>query len=447
MNSLYRQLNLPSLGKIVIIAILLLLFLLPLGMVEDLVLDRRDRARGVSQEVINGEGGTLDFIGPVFVVPYSFSELDYMGIARTKQGELYVLPDTFLANGVMEAEYRYRGIYRVPVYRTEFTFSGSASMPPLEAFPKDAIVFGNEVRMIIGVKDMRGIREATELVWSDGTHPFKPDVGNPSLGSGLSTDFLTLPSSGQTVDFSWTMEIDGGKSVSFLPLGRNSELFLRGDWASPSFKGARLPDERSWDSNGFEAQWRIPEVSRSIKPYWGSDDETRESLEVHSMSVELLEPVTYYQKAFRSVRYGILFLLIPFVVFLIFQLIGGINVHPIQYVLAGAANIVFYVLLLALSEHWGFNAAYFMAAAAVTSLLSLYSRSITRKRAGFVMLPVLIGAYLWLWTILQSEDYALLIGALGLFVILAMLMVFTRKVNLSESRTPAVEETSTPEMK
>ncbi len=427
-----------SVVRILLIMVMVLLFLIPLNMVADLMKDRNHRASATAEEVINGVGGRLEFIGPLFIIPYTSAKIDYLGITRTTQNELYVLPDTFLADGIMTAEYLSRGIYRIPVYKTKLELAGTVTLPSPEAFPQDVIVLNDEVRMVTGIRDMFGIRNTTDFIWETGQYPFKPEVGNSFIESGLAVTGLSLPTDRQSVEFSWTMEIDGGDSVSFLPLGRDSELLLEGNWPSPSFQGARLPDTRSWDSDGFQAQWRIPEVSRSIQPYWNSDDDTQANLRDHLIRIELLETVDSYRQALRSVRYGILFLLIPFAVFLFAEFSSKVKFHPLQYFLAGAANIVFFVLLLALSEHWGFDPAYLTASTAVTLLLVFHAGNLTKKRTlGWVMLPVLAGAWLWLWVSLQSEDYALLIGAIGLFVITALMMVLARKINLTEDQSEA----------
>ncbi len=171
-------------------------------------------------------------------------------------------------------------------------------------------------------------------------------------------------------------------------------------------------------------------MSRPIGSHWDSASEYQPELLSHSLIVELMEPVSTYAMSLRSVKYGALFLLIPFVVFFLFEAFGRARIHPVQYLLAGCTDILFYLLLLAVSEHLGFNTAYMIAALAATVLLSLYALQITGKRAGAAAMPTVLGtAYLWLWITLQSEDYALLIGAIGLFVLVALVMLVTRKVN------------------
>ena len=419
--------------KAVIVTLMLLLMLIPLSMIRSQVNEREYRALEAGMEIIDGAGGSMEMVGPLLVMPYEvdvIEELDGQQRRRKRRGEMALIPEQIRIDGRLDVEYRNRGIYRVPVYRIYIDVSGSLIVPDEGIFPEGAVLLGAENRLVVGIGDMRGIKDVSSLSWNGDSVDFGPDVGHPSLGTGIAAIVGNLPAAGTELDISWNMEIGGGGSVSVAPLGRDSELLLSGNWPSPSFQGALLPDERQLDDEGFQARWRIPEVSRPIRPYWDSAGAKDTALGVHALRVELLEPVGAYARTERSVKYGALFLLIPFVVFFLFESLGNLRVHPVQYLLAGVADILFYLLLLALSEHIGFNSAYITAALAVTLLISFYSRSITGGRASSMAMPVvLIGAYIWLWVTLQSEDYALLIGAIGLFVIVALVMVLTRKVD------------------
>ena len=438
MLNITRRPGLRSTIKAVIVTVMLLLMLIPLTMIRSLVYERELRADEAARDIIGGAGGSLEMVGPLLILPYEVDvseELDGKLRHYKRRGEVSLLPEHMSVDGVLDVEYRFRGIYKVPIYTIHLKADGGFIMPGPEVFPDGAVPLTGECRLVVGIADMRGIREATPLMWNEMPVEFGPDVGHPSLGTGIGAGLPELPGSGSVVDFSWSMEVGGGGSVSVTPLGRDSELMLSGNWASPSFQGALLPDERQLDDKGFTARWRIPEVSRPIRPYWDSSDGmapggNASDLGVHALRVELLEPVGAYARTERSVKYGALFLLIPFVVFFLFETLRKLRVHPVQYLLAGAADVLFYLLLLALSEHIGFNIAYIAAAAAVTLLISFYARSITGRQASSLAMPiVLTAAYLWLWVTLQSEDYALLIGSTGLFLIVALVMVLTRKVN------------------
>lgn len=446
MLNIIRRPGLRSTLKAVIVTVMLLLMLIPLSMIRSQVYEREVRADEAARDIIGGAGGSLEMVGPLLVLPYEVEvseELDGKLRRYTRRGEVSLLPEYVSVNGVLDVEYRFRGIYRVPVYTVHLEADGGFIIPGPEVFPDAAVPLTNEYRLVVGIADMRGIREVTPLLWNGIPVEFGPDAGHPSLGMGIGAGLPEFPAAGSAVDFSWSMEVSGGGSVSVAPLGRDSKLQLSGNWASPSFQGAMLPDERELDDEGFTACWRIPEVSRPIRPFW--DNGAAVDLSAHALRVELLEPVGAYTRTERSVKYGALFLLIPFVVFFLFETLGGLRVHPVQYLLAGAADVLFYLLLLALSEHIGFNIAYILAAAAVMLLISFYARSITGGRSKALAMPVVLtGAYFWLWVTLQSEDYALLIGSAGLFLIVALVMILTRKVDWYGAENVESTEVSDP---
>ena len=426
--------GLRSTMKALVVILIILLLLIPLSMIRSLVRERESRAYEAEMNIIDGAGGSLVLAGPLMVLPYELDGKTHRYISR---GEVSLLPEDIRISGRLEVEYRQRGIYRVPVYSALIDASGYFLMPGSEIFPEGARPLKDEFKFVIGIADMRGIHDVSDLSWNSDLLVLTPDTGLSSLGSGISA---LIPGSGagpsgNKAEFSWKMEIGGGGSVAVTPLGRNSELILSGNWPSPSFQGAILPDKRELDDTGFSARWRIPEVSRPIQPWWDSSNTPEINPVDYSLRVELLEPAGAYTRIERSVKYAVIFLLIPFAVFFLFEILGGLKVHPVQYLLAGAADIMFYLLLLAFSEHIGFNVSYLIAAAAVTLLISFYSGSITgnitvRNRRSAASIPaVLSAAYLWLWVTLQSEDYALLIGSAGLFLIISLVMVLTRKVD------------------
>jgi len=261
---------------------------------------------------------------------------------------------------------------------------------------------------------------------------FRPNSSDSPVGVGISAHLDLTGRPGETISFSWEMDVDGGGSVSVLPLGRNSNVFMNGDWPSPSFSGAALPSDRIWDETGFSAEWKIPEVSRPLSAVWTSAGNTSGNLnhlDQHMLMISLKDPADAYARAERSVKYGALFLLIPFVVFFLFESLSSARIHPVQYLLAGAADVLFYLLFLALSEHLSVGFSYLIAAASVTGLVGLYAAYLLKGLAAKLTMPaVMAAAYLWLWVSLQSEDYALLIGAVGLFVLPGTVMILTRKV-------------------
>ncbi|MCK5735703.1 MAG: inner membrane CreD family protein, partial [Spirochaetaceae bacterium] len=338
MLKISRQPGLRSALKAIVVIMMLLLMLIPLSMIRSQVNDRELRADEAARGIIDGAGGSLEMIGPLLVIPYELEVSEKVdGELRQylRQGEMSFIPELVSIDGVLDVDYRVRGIYRVPVYSVNLETDGGFVMPGPDRFPDGAVILTGESRFIVGIGDMRGIREVTDLMWNGLPVDFGPDGVSQSLGNGITAGLPELPAAGSAVEFSWAMDISGGGSVSVTPLGRDSKLSLAGNWPSPSFQGAMLPDERQVNDEGFTAHWRIPEVSRPIKSYWDSFDDNVSDLSIHALRVELLEPVGAYARTERSVKYGALFLLIPFVVFFMFETLGGLRVHPVQYLLAG----------------------------------------------------------------------------------------------------------------
>ncbi len=449
MPGFFEKEGVRSFAKAAIVIVLLLLLLIPLSMVKSLVWERELRSRDVEAEIIGSSGGGLDLVGPVLVLPYDLLKQTFRdGIRTTEQirgGEIFVVPEDAAVSVRLKTEYRSRGIYQVPVYDAFVEFQGTLPALTADYLPDGAILKPEEIRLFTGFADMRGIRSISELTLGDNKLDFHPDTGVADLGNGISASLRDIDIQTASLPFSWTMKIAGGGSVSATPLGRNSRLEVRGDWSSPSFGGSVLPDERDVNDDGFSASWLIPEVSRPIGSHFSFDPEEGPFLRRNALSVELMDPVGTYDPARRSVQYGVLFLILPFVVFFLFEAFGSARIHPVQYLLAGAADTVFYMLLLAVSEHLGFNLAYLIAAAASTLLLSLYTLQITgRSLQGLIMPVVLGGAYVWLWVSLQSEDYALLIGAIGLFILVAAVMLITRKVDWYMTAKSVHKDTRVP---
>ena len=215
-----------------------------------------------------------------------------------------------------------------------------------------------------------------------------------------------------------------------MPLGGETRVQLSSPWPSPSFDGAFLPSERSVGEKGFDAQWYVLSLNRGYGQRWIRGQVESYTFLDSVFGVELMIPVDTYLKSLRSVKYGILFVLLPFLIFFLFEVVGSRRVHPFQYLLVGLAVCLFYLLLVSVSEHLSFDWSYLLAGVATTALITFYSSAVlAARRRTWIMSLVLASGYLFLYAALKSEDYALLIGSLGLFVILAGVMVLTRRIN------------------
>jgi inner membrane protein len=220
----------------------------------------------------------------------------------------------------------------------------------------------------------------------------------------------------------------------FLPVGRTTEVDLASSWPSPGFVGAFLPDQHRIDLNGFTARWRAASFGRNVPQAWLDADiapeQANERLGRGAFGVTLVTPVDIYQQTERSTKYGVLFVLLTFATFFLIEMLQPASVHPVQYLLIGAALCVFYLLLLSLAEQAGFAAAYLVAACATIGLIGTYARhALNSRRSALRVTGMLTGLYAFLYGLLQLEDYALLMGSVVLFAILAGVMFITRRID------------------
>jgi len=440
--------------KVLMVAAIILLLLIPLFMIRGLLSERQALKIKAAEQIVEEVGDELMMAGPLLVLPYEYGEIP------RRRAEIHVIPDNLTLRGRLEVEYRSLGIYRAPVFRAFIKGDGEFRARVSDLYPSDAVPLPEKNHFIVGIKHMKGIREISDLRW--GTRPieFLPEAENAAVGNGVNAVVGEISASDgiDAVYFSFDMEISGGSRADFVPLGRDTVLELSGDWPSPSFLENLLPSELDYSDKGFNANWRIPEVSRPIQAYWQLSEAKNIVDRLDSLGVKLLEPVDNYKKVERSNKYGLLFLMIPFAVFFLLESLARLRVHPMQYMMTGAANVVFYLLLLAISEHLGFDMAYLIASVAAVLLISIYTYSIVRGgdyaefkenrpllsvRMAHLAMPIILSiAYFWLWLTLSAEDYALLIGSSGVFAILSLIMLATRKVKWYRSSSSLAEPNS-----
>jgi inner membrane protein len=254
---------------------------------------------------------------------------------------------------------------------------------------------------------------------------------------GLPTDDLgevgvqaSLPSSARdqrSTPFQFTLQLNGSERLSLVPIGRTTDVSLRADWPSPSFQGAFLPAERDITAQGFTSHWHVLHLNR---PFPQQFTGARHDLFPSAFGVELKVPVDEYQKNTRAAKYGSLLITMVFAVFFFVEVLQRVRIHPLQYLLVGLALCIFYTLLLAISEQWGFGPAYLAAAVAVVALVVLYARHVFRSaRATALLAGILVLVYGFIFTIINMEELSLLIGSIGLFITLAVVMYLSRKID------------------
>jgi inner membrane protein len=424
--------------KMVVIGILILVLMIPLTMVGSLVAERQGRHDQVTAEVASSWGNAQTLGGPVLVVPYHVYSRDEKGRVTTWTQLAYFLPETLKADGTLKPEQRSRGIFDVVVYNADLRLAGSFRKPSFTDWgvaPSD--ILWDQAYLAIGIPDMRGIRRGVELTWGKQVLPLSPGGGVEGLWtSGLRgmVPGLAAAPAGESWDFGFDLVLNGSRQIQFLPFGKQTTVTLRSSWPSPSFAGAFLPESRRVSAAGFEATWSVPYFGRSYPQQWTAPDAEKVAaqsvVDGSAFGVELFQPVDIYQKTERSVKYGLLFIVLTFLTFFLYEVFSPFALHPMQYLLVGSALCLFYVLLLSISEHVPFGLSYAIASVGTIALITGYAAAILRGRLRALGVGAALAAlYGYLYVLLQAEDYALLLGSVGLFLILALVMWITRRLD------------------
>jgi inner membrane protein len=418
--------------------IILLGLLLPLSMVEGIVGERTARRDSVATDISSTWGGAQVIAGPMLTVPYECTIVESDGKARQIIGRATFLPDTLNIQGALGTDIRQRGLFKVVVYGAELSLSGRFSPPDIPGVVRGSVrPLLNEASVNIGVADPRGVRRAT-LKWNGNDRELEPGIADLALATtGLHARVnLNEPVTAGAIPFSVAIQLNGSRDFRIVPAGNNTAANLSSSWPHPGFVGAS-PQDRTVSDSGFRAIWDVSYFGRGFPRAWSDGGVDREKMRSQAVAsafgVSLVQPVDIYQQAERSVKYAALFVVLTFVVFFLFEVVRARLLHPVQYVFVGFALCVFYLLLISLSEHFGFDWAYSAAAAAITALISTYSVFVLEGfKEGIVVGGCTAALYGFLYLLLRLEDYALLAGSLGLFAALALVMLLTRRVNWYE---------------
>ena len=394
--------------KFISIGILILLLLIPMSMIENLIYERERTQQSAINEVSDKWGHAQTIIGPILKIPYRtyYKTKDGDGQDRIHEQieEAYFLPEELSINGKIEPEMRHRGLYEVVVYQSSIKIEGSIKYPDFQDWNIDQKdIIWSEASLSVGIPDMRGIQEKVALSWNADKLDFNPGVMTPALlKSGIHRN-VEFKEDLQTYQFSLDIVLNGSRNLSFVPLGKETNVSIVSPWADPSFMGAFLPDSHSVSADGFEAQWKVLHLNRNFPQKWRSN---AQNFQDASFGVDLLLPVDKYQKSIRSAKYAMLFIGLTFLVFFFVEIKNKIRIHPFQYILVGLALCVFYALLLSLSEHMLYGSAYALASVGVIGIITAYSTTVFHNRTLVMsMSGVLIMLYIFLYIILKSQDY------------------------------------------
>ena len=414
--------------KGIIVAGLILFMLIPTVFIMNLVNERAERQETVAKEVSAKWAAQQTVTGPILVIPYKESIQSEVGKTTVYKKYAYFLPDQLKVNGVLQPEIRHRSIYNIVVYRADMQIEGHfgpLQTEELHIASKDLQI--QEAFVCIGLSDFRGIEDQLNLSWNDSSYIF--NAGMPDdriIKNGLHTP-VALDLNGSNT-FKLQLHLRGSENLSFTPVGKTTQVNINSTWANPSFDGNFLPvTTPQVTENGFSAEWKVQHLNRNYPQSW---KDSNYDIADSRFGITLLQPVDSYSKTMRSVKYAILFIALTFGLYFFIEILQKRTVHPIQYVLVGLALSIFYTLLLSVSEYIRFNIAYSIAAAATITLITLYTKSIFHKwKIAMLFAGMLTTLYTFIFILLQLQDGALLFGSIGLFIVLAVVMYYSRKIN------------------
>lgn len=434
-------------ARMFMVGFLTLVLLIPLIYVQELIRERQNRQQEVIGEIGEKWGEEVVVYGPILEIPYKSyiekivkDEKTNKVYTETTEKLLYayVFPEKLDIDANINPEEKYYGIYKTAVYNSEIGISGTFEKPDLKELDiNEEDVLWDKLRIVVKTSNLKGVNNKVAINLGKNNYRFESKYSSDKnymidrvqlhrLESSY-IDRSDLPLEG-IVNFNMKLDVKGTKQVSFIPVGKETKTRMQSDWKSANFFGEFLPynDDKIKD-NGFDAKWKVLDINR---PFSQNHKDAIPDLIEFSYGVNFIIPVDEYLKSERSSKYGFLVIGLTFLVFFLIQSISKINIHPFQYLMIGLALVMFYTLLISISEHSNFLKAYLISGIAVVVLITLYARSILRS----IKFPLFIGIsltalYTFIYVIIQLENYALLVGSIGLFVILAAVMYASRKID------------------
>lgn len=435
------------------VLLLTLAILIPLQLIRGTIHERQQYREQAVRDISASFGARQTLAGPVLVVPYEERVVEVGSdengterrTLRRRSGQWTFFPDTLSIDGELKPDVRRRGLHEVRVYQWEGrALARFDAVVPAEAEGVQRRI--GQPWLSLGIADVGGLHGTPRISVDGAAVAVAQGLGHAD-GPGVHAR-LPVPTAGDRLRLAVRADLSlrGTESFAMLPLGEANDLRLRSSWRSPKFAG-RSPQHDS-DARGFRARWQIAAVASNaqrrylqspvLAPEQGLPDGARPSLAGatpwappgNAVSVALIDPVNPYLQADRASKYGLLFVLLTFIGFFMFELVKRVRVHPIQYLLVGMALAIFFLLLLSLSEHLDFGLSYLLAVLACIGLIGFYLAAVLRSTARGLGFAVMLGAlYAALYGLLLSEDNALALGAGLLFAILAAIMVATRRVD------------------
>jgi len=412
---------------LLILGVVFILFI-PLNMIQSLIFERQGYRNEAVQEIYKSWAGEQTVAGPILTVEKTFTYTNKEGEKTSTKYYTHYLPENLEIECQLIPEIRYRGIYEVVLYKSKIKIKGNF---PLIKDSKENLNNLSSIEKYISynISDLRGIEENVKLKINESELTVTPGLKNSGVFNNGFSSTINF-NENDLLSFAAEINLRGSSSIQFIPIGKMTEVKMRSDWNNPSFVGSYLPNSREVTEKGFSSNWKINHFNREYPQIWTNRDY---EIFKSTFGVKLLMPVDEYQKTMRTSKYGVLIILLTFLSFFMIEIFSKKIIHPIQYLLVGLSLVIFYSLLLSISEYLVFKYSYLVSSVLIIILIGLYIKSIYSSfKIGLIITLILILFYGLMYIILQLQDYALLFGNISLFIILAIIMYLTRKLNWFE---------------
>ncbi|WP_412464146.1 cell envelope integrity protein CreD [Flavobacterium mekongense] len=429
-------------AKIIMVGFLTLFLLIPLLFVQNLIEERSERKNEVDQEIATLWGSDVTFYGPILRIPYQTFE-NY-NVTDTKTGATtiqkraftqyaYFFPNELInVSTVKKNESLKRGIFNPIVFTANMKFNGNFTAPNLAKLNiPEANVQWEKAAIVVKTTNLKSIKSELSIKLNNEKLLFEPQPDDKSDYSVLATNLFNYSdlANGKPIQFHFNIQYNGSNSINFIPIGKITKVTMDSDWESPSLEGSFAANDATKvvNKDGFHADWKILDINRTFSQQYAT---SLPNLDDYKFGVKLIDTVDEYQQNERVSKYGFLVIGLTFLIFFLIQSVSKINIHIFQYSMIGIALIMFYTLLISITEHSSFSLAYAIAGTAVIVMIALYSVSILKnKKFPLFIASALTVLYSFIYVIIQLEDYALLVGSIGLFLILGAVMYFSRKID------------------
>ncbi|HBQ6558081.1 TPA: cell envelope integrity protein CreD, partial [Klebsiella pneumoniae] len=421
----------PLFWKITTLIGCIVLLSLPLMMVRELINERADYRSEVVDAIEQSTSGSQKLAGPLIAIPITetLTRMENQKEVNYQRNWVYYwLPESLAVTGKQTVESRRVGIYSGQVWHNALQIKASFDPLRLAALRKTNIVLG-QPRLVVSVGDARGIGAIHAPEVNGNVLSVEPGLGISGDGAGIHMPMPALAEDNKPLEIAFSLDLNGTGEFSLVPLGRNSELQLTSNWPHPGFLGSFLPTQREVSAAGYRAHWQSSWFANDMGSYFKDDMEIPWS-RLPAFSADVMSLADQYQLTDRATKYAILLIGLTFMAFFVFESLTRRPLHPMQYLLVGLSLVLFYLVLLALSEHIGFTAAWLAASLSGAVMNGIYLQAVLRGwRNSLLFVAALLLLDGVMWFLLHSEDSALLLGTGVLALALSVLMFLTRRVD------------------